>query len=173
METLVLFCATSLLLCLCRSSFVIMHVFSYTVQLYIREGRCYHPLPDFSLNVLLLQSYPDSGLVARFFLPRSQIPLSVRSSGILPLHVSPERCPRINAHEFEAAHPSPEVGQRHPICRLGRLHFGKEHRVGSARHFCGYAAFDGSQRVGQEGHTECSIRDAHTAELLRARTGEV
>src|SRR6266849_5083527 len=99
--------------------------------------------------------------------------LTFQSRGILPLHVSPERCPRINAHECEAAHPSPEVGQRHPLCRLGRLHFGKEDRVGSARHFCGYAALDGSQRVGQEGHAECSIRDAHTAELLRARTGEV
>src|SRR6266851_5086558 len=63
--------------------------------------------------------------------------------------------------------------KRHPLCRLGRLHFGKEDRVGSARHFCGYAALDGSQRVGQEGHAECSIRDAHTAELLRARTGEL
>src|SRR5260221_2204815 len=105
--------------------------------------------------------------------PRSQIPLSVRSRGILPLHVPPERCLRIDAHEGKAAHPSPEVGQRHTLCCLGHLHFGQEHRVGSARHFCGDAALDGSQRVAQEGHTDCSIRDAHTAELLRARTGEV
>ena len=45
--------------------------------------------------------------------------------------------------------------------------------MGSARHFCGYAALDGSQRIAQERNTECSIRDTHTAELLRTRTGEV
>src|SRR5258708_31083154 len=99
--------------------------------------------------------------------------LTFQSRGILPLHIPPERCPRINAHECEAAHPSPKVGQRHPICCLGRLHFGQEHRVGSARHFLSDAALDGSQRVAQERNTECSIRDAHAVELVRARTGEV
>src|SRR5260370_7513288 len=105
MDTLVLFCATSLLLCLCRSSFVIMHVFSYTVQLYIREARGYHPLPDFSLNVLLLQSYPDSGLVARFFLPRNHIPLSVRSSGLLPFNAPPDSSPPTTPPESHTPHP--------------------------------------------------------------------
>src|SRR5258708_22752930 len=99
--------------------------------------------------------------------------LTFQSRGILPLHIPPERCRRINAHECEAAHPSPKVGQRHPICCLGRLHFGQEHRVGSARHFLSDAALDGGQRVAQERHTECSIRDAHVVELVRATTGEV
>src|SRR5260370_3234222 len=98
--------------------------------------------------------------------------LTFQSRGILPLHIPPERCRRINAHECEAAPPSPKVGQRHPICCLGRLHFGQEHRVGSARHFLSDAALDGGQRVAQERSTECSIRDAHVVELVRARTGE-
>src|SRR5258706_13319486 len=40
----------------------------------MRVRKCFVSLADFSMNVLLLQSYPDSWLVARFFLHKDGSP---------------------------------------------------------------------------------------------------
>src|SRR6266849_2006246 len=96
-----------------------------------------------------------------------------RSIVILPLHVPPEGCRFSAGDEFEAAHPSPIVGQWHALCGLGAVDFGKKHRVRPARHFLDHAALDGGQRVTQERSAELSIRDAHAAELIRMRPGEL
>src|SRR5258708_12286275 len=93
-----------------------------------------------------------------FVIDPSSNTLTFQSCGILPLHVPPERGPFFTIHGCKVAHPSPEIGQRHPFFPLGGFDFAKEHRLRPARNAPHKSSLEGAQPLFHQSSPHFSSR---------------